>query len=126
MKELKIAIPSNNPGGLLSEMSGHFGHCDLFTIVDIKEGEVADISLLENLPHVQGGCMAPVNHLSQNGVQILIAGGMGMRPLMGFNSVGIDVYHNDGLNRVNDVISAFKEGRLPKFSTENTCSGGDH
>ena len=124
MKDLLIAIPSNNPGGLDSEMSGHFGHCDLFTLVNIKKGEVAEVSTLPSVPHEQGGCMAPVNYLSQNGVNAMVADGMGMRPLVGFNSVGIEVYHNDGINNVGDVVSAFSEGRLPKFSNENTCGGG--
>ena len=35
--------------------------------------------------------MVPVDLLAKRGVKILIAGGMGMRPLMGFNQVGIDV-----------------------------------
>jgi len=121
-----IAVPSNNPGGLDSEMSGHFGHCDVFTVVKIKDGKIDDVSILENLPHEQGGCMAPVNFLSQNNVQILIAGGMGMRPLMGFQQVGIDVYHNNGITGVSDVLAAFSENKLAKFTQNNTCGGGNN
>ncbi len=124
MENLLIAIPSNNPGGIDSELAGHFGHCDLFTLVKIEEGKVADVSTLPSMPHEQGGCMAPVNYLAGNSVNILVAGGMGMRPLMGFESVGIDVYHYNGIVKVADIIAAFVNDKLPKFTTENTCGGG--
>jgi len=125
MKNLLVAIPSNNPGGIDSELAGHFGHCDIFTLVKIEDGKIANVSTLPSVPHEQGGCMAPVNYLSGNGVNILIAGGMGMRPLMGFESVGIDVYHYNGHVKVVDIVTSLIDGSLPKFSNENTCGGGD-
>jgi predicted Fe-Mo cluster-binding NifX family protein len=121
---MKVAIPSINPGGLEAQISPHFGHCDVFTLVDVDNGTVGEISTVPSVPHEQGGCMAPVNFLASHGVNILIAGGMGMRPLMGFNQVGIDVYHNGGLALVDQVVSAFAEGRLQKFGQEHTCGGG--
>lgn len=42
--------------------------------------------------HVQGVCMVPVQLLASKNVQKLIVGGIGMRPLMGFNQVEIVVY----------------------------------
>jgi predicted Fe-Mo cluster-binding NifX family protein len=68
--------------------------------------------------------MAPVNHLAQNGVQILIAGGMGMRPLMGFNQVGIDVLYGNGAQTVSEAVEALLNGTLARFTTEFTCGGG--
>ena len=125
--KLLIAIPSDPPGGLEAGISGHFGHCDVFTVVSIEEGKVGEVSLLPNVPHIQGGCMAPVNHLAENGIKVLIAGGMGMRPLMGFNQVGIEVFHNNGLTQVGQVVTALTEGRLPRFGMDNTCGGaGPH
>ena len=72
-----VAIPSSHPGGLDAPLGAHFGHCDLYTLVKIAQGKVQEVATLPNVPHEQGGCMAPVNHLAQNGVQVLIAGGMG-------------------------------------------------
>ena len=91
-----IAIPSENPGGLDANLGAHLGHCDLYTLVTVDDGEVKEVNVIPNVPHQQGGCMAPVQHLAQNGVHQLIAGGMGLRPLMGFNQVGIEVYHGGG------------------------------
>jgi len=124
MEKVRIAIPSVYPGGLEVEVGAHFGHCDLYTIVDVVDGAVAEVSTLANVPHQQGGCMAPVNHLAQNGVNQLIAGGMGMRPLMGFNQVGIDVFYGAGAPSVGAAVDALLKGALTRFSPEYTCGGG--
>jgi len=119
-----VAIPSAAPGGLESELSPHFGHCYAFTMVEVEDGQVGEVNVVPSVPHEQGGCMAPVNYLASKGVQALIAGGMGMRPLLGFSSVGVEVYFNNGLATVGQAATAFAEGSLPKFTQENTCGGG--
>jgi predicted Fe-Mo cluster-binding NifX family protein len=124
MKNAVVAIPSSHPGGLNSALGAHFGHCDLYTLVEVVDGQVQEVRTLPNVPHQQGGCMAPVNHLAQNGVQVLIAGGMGMRPLMGFNQVGIHVLYGAGAQTVGDAVNAFLNGRLQQFTSEFTCGGG--
>jgi predicted Fe-Mo cluster-binding NifX family protein len=68
--------------------------------------------------------MAPVQHLASNGVKQLIAGGMGLRPLMGFNQVGIEVYFGNGARTVGEAVNAMLAGRLPQFQQEHTCGGG--
>lgn len=119
-----VALPTTNPGGMDASLDAHFGHCDLYTVVEIEDGKVKDVRTLPNVPHQQGGCMAPVNHLAQNSVKVLIAGGMGMRPLMGFNQVGIEVYHGNGMATVSAAIDAFIQNQLPRFTQEFTCGGG--
>jgi len=121
---MMVAVPSSHPGGLNAPLGAHFGHCDLYTLVKIVAGKVEKVITLPNVPHEQGGCMAPVNHLAQNGVQVLIAGGMGMRPLMGFNQVGIDVLYGGEAQTVGEAVEALLQGKLPRFTTEFTCGGG--
>ena len=124
MDKGRIAVPSAHPGGLDAQIGAHFGHCDLYTIIDVQGGAVTEVSTLPNVPHVQGGCMAPVNHLAQNGVTTLIAGGMGMRPLMGFKQVGIDVFYGANAANVGAAVQALLEDALVRFSPEQTCGGG--
>jgi len=64
------------------------------------------------------------NYLSENGVKALIAGGMGMRPLMGFNQVGIEVYFGGDNRTVGEAVNALVAGNLSPFSQEHTCGGG--
>ena len=124
MEKARIAVPSTVPGGLEAEVGAHFGHCDLYTIIDVENGAVTAVSTLPNVPHQQGGCMAPVQHLASHGVNQLIAGGMGMRPLMGFNQVGIDVFYGAGAPNVGTAVDALLKGALVRFTQEYTCGGG--
>ncbi|WP_319467796.1 NifB/NifX family molybdenum-iron cluster-binding protein [uncultured Pseudodesulfovibrio sp.] len=119
-----VAVPSAQPGGLEATIDAHFGHCGLYTLVEIDNGEVKNVTTVPSCPHEQGGCMAPVQYLADNNVTALISGGMGMRPLMGFNQVGIKVYHGSGAPSVGVAIEAFLHDSLPVFSQEHTCGGG--
>lgn len=124
MDSVLIAIPSENPGGLAAGLGAHFGHCDLYTLVAVQEGAIRDVQVVPNVPHQQGGCMAPVQYLAGKGVQQLIAGGMGLRPLMGFNQVGIQVLHGGDARTVGEAVQAAIEGRLAQFQQMHTCHGG--
>ncbi len=116
-----VGIPSTNPGGLDAPFGTHFGHCDLYTVINVENGDIKDIRTLPNISHQEGGCLAPVQHLADNGVKILIAGGMGMRPLMGFNQMGIDVYYSGGVPTVGEAVQAFLDGKLRTFNTNQAC-----
>lgn len=119
-----IAIPSDTSAGLESPISEHFGHCGAFTIVAIEDGEIGEISILENGGHEQGGCMAPVQLLKEHGVEILLAGGMGQRPLAGFQQVGIAVHSSQNAKSVRDAVDLFLSGDCPAFDEKQTCGGG--
>lgn len=124
MESTRIAVPSANPGGLEAGMGMHFGHCDIYTIIETRDGQIASVGTLENVPHVQGGCMAPVNHLASNGVKTLLAGGMGMRPLMGFQQSGVAVYFAGNCATVGEAVQAYLDKKLQPFGVQNTCGGG--
>ena len=124
MENGRIAIPSMAPGGLEGQRSGHFGHCDVFTFVDVEGGEIKAVTTLPNQSHVQGGCMVPVNLLAQNNVRALIVGGIGMRPLMGFKQVGIDVYYDATRPEIRPVVEDLIAGKLPAISDDQVCGGG--
>lgn len=124
MIEGRIAVPSNNPGGLDAMRAGHFGHCDVFTLIDVKDGEIQEVSTINNMEHVQGGCMVPVNLLASHNVNYLIVGGIGMRPLMGFKQVGISVYHDSERPQIRPVVEDLIAGTLPEIRNDQVCGGG--
>ena len=105
-------------------VSPHFGHCDAFTLVDLDGDQVASARVLPNAAHEHGGCMGPVMLLKQAGVDVLVAGGMGRRPLLGFNQVGIEVWFSEQLPRVADVVELALRGQARRFGPEHTCGGG--
>ncbi len=124
MKTGRIAIPSNGEGGLDGTRSGHFGHCDVFTFIDVEDGKIKNVSTIPNQEHVQGGCMVPVNLLSKHNVNILVVGGIGMRPLMGFRQAGIDVYHEEQRADIRPVVEDLIADKLFLIADNQVCGGG--
>lgn len=124
MQDGRIAIPSVETGGLDGQRSGHFGHCDVFTLVDVEGGDIRQVTTIPNPGHVQGGCMVPVNLLAGHKVNALIVGGIGMRPLMGFRQVGIDVYYDAIRPEIRPVVEDLIAGKLPIIGDHQACGGG--
>jgi predicted Fe-Mo cluster-binding NifX family protein len=122
----RIAVPSNGNGGLDSTQSGHFGHCDVFTLVDVENGNIKNESTVSNQEHSQGGCMVPVNLLAGHKVDALIVGGIGRRPLEGFAQVGIDVFFDSVNPQVKTVVEDLIANKLEKISPDQACGGGGH
>ncbi len=124
MQNGRIAVPSNGAGGMEGTRSGHFGHCDVFTFIDVEDGEIKNVSTIQNEEHVQGGCMVPVNLLAGHKVDALVVGGIGMRPLMGFKQVGIDVYHDAERAEIKPVVEDLIAGKLSEIQNNEVCGGG--
>jgi predicted Fe-Mo cluster-binding NifX family protein len=124
MKEGRIAVPSIEAGGLDGQRSGHFGHCDVFTLVDVEGKEIKQVTTIPNHSHVQGGCMVPVNLLAEHKVNALIVGGIGMRPLASFRQVGIDVYYDVTRQEIKPVVEDLLAGKLPLIEDNQVCGGG--
>ncbi len=116
-----VAVPSQGAGGMASERSGHFGHCDSFTVVEIDGDTVERVGIVENPPHTENGCLAPVGLLASRGVTAIVAGGMGARPLAGFEAAGITVYFDDASALVGDAVARFLDGRREVMDGRHTC-----
>jgi predicted Fe-Mo cluster-binding NifX family protein len=125
MKNGRIAVPSMETGGLDGQRSGHFGHCDAFTLVDVENGNITDVTTIPNQGHEQGGCMVPVNVLAGQKVNAIIVGGIGMRPLMGFKQASIDVYFDSTRSDIRPVVEDLIAGELPLMDDNQVCGGGE-
>jgi predicted Fe-Mo cluster-binding NifX family protein len=120
----RIAVPSVGKGGLDGQRSQHFGHCDAFTLVDVKDGKISNVTVINNSAHQEGGCLVPVNTLSNYKVNALVVSGIGLRPLTAFNEVGIDVYHDATCADIKPVVESLITGNLSIISSDQTCGGG--
>jgi predicted Fe-Mo cluster-binding NifX family protein len=119
-KRVRVAVPSEAPGGLAAQRSGHFGHCECFTVVEVVDGDVTGVEIVENAPHEEGGCMRPVLLLAENSVSAIVVDGIGGRPLMGFNQAGIAVHAGVGAD-VQTAVAAYVQGALPVVGPEGAC-----
>jgi FKBP-type peptidyl-prolyl cis-trans isomerase 2/predicted Fe-Mo cluster-binding NifX family protein len=119
-----IAVPSDSADGLDAAISEHFGHCAAFTLVTIEDDVIGEVGVLENSGHEEGGCMSPVTLLKERGVEVLLAGGMGGRPLAGFQQVGIEVRYKEDSGTVREAVELYISGGCRAFGEAQTCSGG--
>lgn len=120
-ERVTLAVPSNGSGGLEAERSGHFGHCDCFTIVEIENGTAGEARVVPNLEHIEGGCLRPVQMLAAEGVNAIIVAGIGPRPLAGFNEAGITVYFDDQLPHVGEAVAAVAAGTARPIDPSHAC-----
>jgi len=123
---MRVAVPTNNPGGLEAERSDHFGHCDVFTVVDLDDSkDIVTVTTIKNGDHEAGGCMVPVQILNDAGVEAIVVGGMGARPMRGFADVGIAVYFADRnvVKTVTEVVEGLADNRLPVMHADQVCKG---
>ena len=118
------AVPCLAPGGPAAAPNVHFGRCQLYTLARVEDGKITEISVQPNPLHQGGDCAGPVQALLQLGVTVLLAGGMGMRPLRALQEAGIAVYYNANLPTVADCLNAFAAGRLVPFGPGHLCQGG--
>jgi len=80
---MKIAVASEG-----NMITGHFGHCEKFWIYVTEGQTIAGETSLKNPGHKPG--FLP-NYLHEQGVQVIISGGMGGGAVDIFNSHGIEV-----------------------------------
>lgn len=122
-ERMLLAVPSLGEGGLEAERSGHFGHCDCFTLIDIVDDAIGEVRVLPNLPHEHGGCLRPVQLLADEGVNALLAAGMGARPLAGFAEAGIAVFFDDTTPMVGDAVRLVIDGSAGVMDARHVCGG---
>ena len=125
MSTITIAIPAETPEGLSSRRSNHFGHCPLFTLVEINDNEVGQVRTLTNIEHSPGGCHKPVAMLAENGVTAMVVAGMGRGPFQKMQQHGITVYFADLIKYpdTQSTIEDFVKGVLPRFGSDQLCTG---
>jgi predicted Fe-Mo cluster-binding NifX family protein len=118
---IRVAVPSETPGGLGAARSGHFGRSPSFTLVDLIDGEITAVDVVDNLPHGGGGCMSPVLTLGTNMVDAVIVAGIGHRPLLGCLQTGIRVFAGEDRPDVRSVVDAFVDMELSPVGPDATC-----
>ena len=121
MDTMKLAVPTMGKAWLKSKRSGHFGRCDCFTIVEMREGDILAIEELDNPSHEENGCHRPVMLLQDAGVDAIVSAGMGSRPMDGFAKAGIAVYFDAEAETVGDVVNRVANGDVALMTSENAC-----
>lgn len=120
---MKVCFPVLKANGLESEVHGHFGSAPFFLVVETDSNNVTTINNKDQ-HHSHGAC-SPMKALNNQKVDAVVVGGIGTGALIKLNQSGIKVFQAQALT-VSDNISILKTGKLPEFSSQNTCAGHGH
>ena len=116
-KIMKIAIPTEG-----EKLCSHFGHCDSFTFVDVNP-ETKEILNMENKIPEEGISCQSASWISEQGANLVLAGGMGARPLDIFNRNGVKVISGCPELPIKEIVQEYLNSTL--VTGENSC-GGEH
>ncbi len=115
---MRIAIPHDN-----GRLHGHFGGCREFALVQVDpEKKVALRTEILPAPEHQPGVFP--RWLREQGVEVVIAGGIGRRALEIFAHHGITVRAGMPDARVEVLVAAFLSGQL--LSSPQGCEHHGH
>lgn len=116
-KNMKIAIPT-----LDGKLCAHFGHCGSFSFVEVNPQTKEILSSNEAVPEEGISCQS-ASWISEQGVNIVLAGGMGGRPLSIFAQNGVKVISGCPELPINDVVKSYLDGTLTPGT--NSCGEGE-
>jgi ATP-binding protein involved in chromosome partitioning len=110
---MRVAIPVCE--GVLSM---HFGHCEKFALVDVNPDTkvIVEMTALDPPPHEPG--LLP-RWLHEKGVNLVIAGGMGMRARQLFEQAGVKVVVGAPSAEPESVVRDYLAGSL--VTGANVC-----
>ncbi len=116
-KTMKIVIPTED-----EKLCSHFGHCESFTFVDINP-ETKEILNIETKVPEEGISCQSASWISEQGANIILAGGMGGRPLNIFSQNGVTVVSGCPELPIKELVAQYLDSSL--ITGENSC-GGEH
>jgi len=110
---MRIAIPVVN-----GRLARHFGHCEEFMIFDVDPDvqSVGDATCLQAPPHQPG--LLP-EWLRSQGVDVVIAGGMGRRAQLLFAESGVEIAVGAMAEDPRAIVEEFLSGALS--TGDNPC-----
>lgn len=108
---MKIAFPLTD-----KLLSAHFGHCEEFAVLTVEDGKIVKEEYLVPPAHEPG---SHPRFLHEQGVSVVIAGGMGTRAqdLMAQN--GIKTYVGVAHQPLPDLVELYVKGELE--AGDNLC-----
>jgi ATP-binding protein involved in chromosome partitioning len=108
---IKIALPVEN-----GRLSTHFGHSAQFGVFEIKGNKIVGETYLASPGHAPG--VLP-SWLMEQGVSVVIAGGLGRRAIARFEEAGIAVLCGAPEDEARNVVESYLSGTL--VTGRNVC-----
>ena len=117
-KIMKIVIPSAD-----EKLCGHFGHCEYFTFVEVNPETKEILSIEKKVPEEGISCQS-ANWIASQGANLVLAGGMGGRPMAIFAQNGVKIVAGCPELGIEEVVNQYLNDTL--LTGENSCGGEHH
>ena len=117
-KIMKIVIPSAE-----NKLCGHFGHCEYFTFVEVNPETKEILSIEKKVPEEGISCQS-ANWIATQGANVVLAGGMGGRPMAIFAQNGVKIVAGCQELEIETVVNQYMNNTLSVG--ENACGGEHH
>jgi predicted Fe-Mo cluster-binding NifX family protein len=108
---MRIAISADDRNGLDSVVSPHFGRCPYYILVDMEGHEVKAVNVVDNPYYGQHAPGMVPNFIHSQGVDVMLAGGMGHRAIAFFEQLGIEAV-SGALGTVRRTLELYLGGQL--------------
>jgi predicted Fe-Mo cluster-binding NifX family protein len=113
---ITIAVPLQG-----EQVSGHFGHPECFCMVAVDPSSREILGEVRRVPPPHEPGRLPV-WLAEQGVQVVLASGIGHRAVSLLESRGIEVLSGVPQRPTSEVVQLWLDGLLPAGT--NTCGHG--
>lgn len=87
---MRIAVSADDPRGLESVVSPHFGRCPYYVLVDVEGREVTATLVVANPFYGQHQPGQVPGFIRDHGANVMLTGGMGGRAVAFFEQYGIE------------------------------------
>lgn len=115
----KIAIPVNDD----NQIEDHFGQCNYYGVFTVSDDN--EVQKIESLESEKGcGCKSNIaSVLAQNGVSVMLAGGIGSGAINVLNSNNIEVIKGCS-GEIEDIVNQYLKGEI--VDSGESCSQHGH
>ena len=117
-KIMKIVIPSAD-----EKLCGHFGHCEYITFVEVNPESKEILNIEKKVPEEGISCQS-ANWIASQGANVVLAGGMGGRPMAIFAQNGVKIVAGCPELGIEEVVKQYLNDTL--LTGENSCGGEHH
>jgi predicted Fe-Mo cluster-binding NifX family protein len=118
---IRIAVPSDEPGGLDAARSGRFRSSPCFTIVDVIDDAIVNVRVARNEERHGDHGLTTILVLGENLVDVVIVAGIGRKPLLHCLQAGMRVFNGEDRPDVRSVIEAFVDAELVPVGGDSTA-----
>jgi len=122
---MRICVASEGPGGLEDGVSSVFGRCSRFTIVEIEDGEIKNVHVVEN-PGAQasgGAGIQAAQKVIDEGCSVIIASSIGPNAGEVFRMANIKMLAAPGMI-IKEAIQRYLNGELQEIVPHGGKGGG--